>query len=286
MLKHPEDRRTASCPISTSAPSSRRATSSPARSTMRSSALGLDYVHLDISHRDAGLRAGALPQHLREAARRSASTSPRSRSRSSRRSITPAAAWSSTSTAAPTRRASMRPAKSPSRACTAPTASPPTPCSNASCSARPRRGTSSTHWDELADAAADPRLGRKPGHRQRRGSRHPADLGRDPPLHVEFRRHRPHHQAARARQAPDRHAAPGGRATITRHFRVTPDLIELRNLLEVADLIVRSALSPPRKPRAALHARLSRAGGRSGRHGAGALDRGARISRRRQRGGR
>ena len=28
-----------------------------------------------------------------------------------------------------------------------------------------------------------------------------------------------------------------------RHFRVTPDLIELRNLLEVADLIVRSALS-------------------------------------------
>ena len=42
------------------------------------------------------------------------------------------------------------------------------------------------------------------------------------------------------------------------HFRVTPDLIELRNLVEVADLIIRSALSPPRKPRAALHARLSR----------------------------
>jgi L-aspartate oxidase len=28
-----------------------------------------------------------------------------------------------------------------------------------------------------------------------------------------------------------------------KHFRVTPDLIELRNLVEVADLIVRSALS-------------------------------------------
>jgi L-aspartate oxidase len=28
-----------------------------------------------------------------------------------------------------------------------------------------------------------------------------------------------------------------------RHFRVTPDLIELRNLVEVADLIIRSALA-------------------------------------------
>ena len=31
--------------------------------------LGLDYVHLDISHRDAGFRPRAFPQHLREAAR-------------------------------------------------------------------------------------------------------------------------------------------------------------------------------------------------------------------------
>ena len=173
----------------------------------------------------------------------SASTSPRSRSRSSRRSITPAAAWSWTSTAAPTRRASMPPAKSPSRAFTAPTGWPRTACSNASCSARRRRSTSPPTWTTLPDVPDDPRLGRKPGHRQRRGSRHRPDLGRDPPLHVELCRHRPHHQAARARQAPDRHAAPGSRAIITRHFRVTPDLIELRNLVEVADLIVRSALS-------------------------------------------
>ena len=56
-----------------------------------------------------------------------------------------------------------------------------------------------------------------------------------------------------------------------RHFRVTPDLIELRNLLEVADLIVRSALVAPRKPRAALHARLSRDAGGGEGHGAGAV---------------
>ena len=43
-----------------------------------------------------------------------------------------------------------------------------------------------------------------------------------------------------------------------RNFRVTPDLIELRNLVEVADLIIRSRPVAPRKPRAALHARLSR----------------------------
>ena len=59
----------------------------------------------------AGLRARALPEHLREAARPRHRHHQASRSRSCRRSITPAAAWSWTSTAAPTRRASMPPAK-------------------------------------------------------------------------------------------------------------------------------------------------------------------------------
>ena len=63
-------------------------------------------------------------------------------------------------------------------------------------------------WDELRAAAADPRLGRKPRHRFRRGSGRPPQLDRDPPLHVGLCRHRAHHQAARARAAPDQAAAP------------------------------------------------------------------------------
>ena len=59
-----------------------------------------------------------------------------------RRSIIPAAAWSSTSTGGPICPASTRSARSASRACTAPTGSPPIRCSNASCSARPRRAIS------------------------------------------------------------------------------------------------------------------------------------------------
>ena len=125
----------------------------------------------------------------------------------------------------------MRPAKSPSRACTAPTGSPPIRCSNASSSATPPPTHINADWDELPAAAADPRLGRKPGHRFRRGGGDPAELDRDPPLHVELCRHRPHHQAARARRSTGSSCCSEEVEDYYGHFRVTPDLVELRNLL-------------------------------------------------------
>ena len=207
----------------------------------------------------------------------SASTSRRSRSRSCRRSITPAAACWSTSTAAPTCRASMRPAKSPSRACTAPTAWPPTrllECfvfGEAAAQAHPRAaGTSSPEPPAIRG------VGRKPGHRQRRGSRHPADTGARSAASCGT--------SSASSAPPSGSSAPSTASTCCarrstdyyRHFRVTADLIELRNLVEVADLIVRSRAEPPRKPRPALHARLSRDAAEAVRHGAGAMTGGRR----------
>ena len=75
--------------------------------------LGLDYVHLDISHQPPDFVREHFPNiHARCSS--SASTSQASRSRSSRRSITPAAASSSISTGAPTCPASTRSARSAS----------------------------------------------------------------------------------------------------------------------------------------------------------------------------
>ena len=54
----------------------------------------------------------------------------------------------------------------------------------------------------IALPARDPAVGRKPSHRFRRGSGDQAELDRDPALHVELCRHRPHHQEAGARGAP------------------------------------------------------------------------------------
>ena len=50
------------------------------------------------------------------------------------------------------------------------------------------------------------------------------------------------------------------------NFRVTSDLIELRNLVEVADLIVRSALARHGKPGAAFQHRLAQPRHRGARH--------------------
>ncbi len=69
-------------------------------------------------------------------------------------------------------------------------------------------------WDDLRHPARDPRVGRKPRDRIRRGSRHQAELDRDPPLHVELCRHRAHDQTAGARLAPHRAAGAGDRGLL------------------------------------------------------------------------
>ena len=223
---------------------------------MRSSGDGLDYVHLDISHREPDFVREHFPniyEKLLGARHRHHEGTDPGRAR---RSITPAAAWSWTSTAAPTRRASMRRARSPSRAFTAPTGWPPTACSNASCSARRRRSTSIANWDELADAPDDPAWDES----------RVTDSDEEVVIHQtwgEIRRFmwnyvgivRTTKRLERAKHRIDllRQEV----ADYYRHFRVTPDLIELRNLVEVADLIIRSRSVAARKPRAALHARLS-----------------------------
>ncbi|MCI1141790.1 L-aspartate oxidase [Sphingomonas sp. WKB10] len=96
------------------------------------------------------------------------------------------------------------------------------------------------HWGSCP-RPRDPALGRKPRHRFGRRGGHQAELDRNPPLHVELRRHRPHHEAAGAGAARIQMLT-GEVADCYGHFRVTPDLIELRNLLQTAELIVRSAL--------------------------------------------
>jgi L-aspartate oxidase len=129
-------------------------------------------------------------------------------------------------------------ARPPTPACTAPTGWPATRCSNAWCWAAP----APTH---ILRRAAAPRrrrrLGREPGRERRRAGRDLAQLGRAAPADVELRGHRAHHQAAGARAAPHR-AAAGEIDDYYANFRVTRDLLELRNLVDCAELIVRSAL--------------------------------------------
>ena len=93
--------------------------------------------------------------------------------------------------------------------CTAPTAWRPTSCSNAWCSAR-RRPHILDGWDELPEPPAIRAWDESRVTDSDEEVVIQQMLGRDPPLHVELRRDRPHHQAAGAGQAADRHAAPGG----------------------------------------------------------------------------
>ena len=102
-----------------------------------------------------------------------------------------------------------------------------------------RAATSSTSRETPPVSPAG--LGRKPRHRRRRGNRHLAQLGRTAPLHVGLRRHRAHQQAPGARAAPH----PPAHEEINEYypnFRVSNDLIELRNLVLTADLIVQCAM--------------------------------------------
>ena len=159
---------------------------------MRSSAHGLDYVYLDISHREPDFVREHFPNIYESCSALGIDITqgadpgrPGAALHLRRRGGGPPR---------PHRRArAVRGRRGDAvRACTAPTAWRRTACSNASCSAKRRRKHIVANWRRAARRAADPRMGRKPGHRQRRGGRHRADLGRNPPLHVELRRHRPH----------------------------------------------------------------------------------------------
>ena len=202
---------------------------------------GLDYVWLDISHREPDFVRAHFPNIYDKLIALGIDITG-SRSRSSRRSIIPAAACWWTATGEPMPRGSMPPVKSRSRACTAPIDWPPTACSNAWCSARPRRAISTPigtnlpptpavrGWDEsrVTDSDEEVVIAQTWGEIRRFMWNYVGIV------RTTKRLERAKHRIDMLRREV---------RDYYKHFRVTPDLIELRNLVEVADLIVRSALS-------------------------------------------
>jgi L-aspartate oxidase len=83
-------------------------------------------------------------------------------------------------------------------------------------------------------------LGRRGHHRQRRADHGRPQLGRDPPPHVELRGHRALGQAPGTGPAPHRHH-PEGNQRVLLEFQGLTDLIELRNIATVAELIIKCA---------------------------------------------
>ena len=232
---------------------------------------GLDYVHLDISHLAAEFVRGHFPNihekllglgiDMTQAAdpgRPGPALYLRRHRRRPRRPHRPA-------------RASTRRASAPSRACTAPTGSPPTRCSNASSSARRRRTISPRDWETCP---------RRPPIRAWDESR-VTDSDEEVVIQqnwTEIRRFmwnyvgivrttkRLERAAHRIKLLTDEVEDYYG------HFRVTADLIELRNLLAERRPDRPLGAQAEGEPRAALHAGLSEDAGEGGGHGAGALD--------------
>ena len=197
--------------LSTSAPSSRRATSSPARSTMRSSATGSIIVHLDISHRDPEFVRAHFPNIYErllglgiDITREPIPVVPAQHYTCGGvmvdldgRTDAPGLYAAGEVTQSGLHGANRLASNSLLECLVFGEAAARDIAGQLGRAARRRPAIRA--WDESRVTDSDEEVVIQ------------QMLGRNPPLHVEFRRHRAHHQAARAGQAPHRHAAPRSR---------------------------------------------------------------------------